>query len=77
MNRESAVDGLPLPLLRVSLLFATLIGYSALRVPVPGINEPHYLTKSRHDWQPEWCAGDFFLESPNAHDVFYRPIYYS
>ena len=74
MNRESAVERLPLLLLRVSLLFVAFMAYSALRVPVPGVNEPHYLTKSRHFWQPEWCAGDLFLESANAHQFFYQAV---
>ena len=38
------------------------------------MNEPHYLCKSRHFWQPDWCAQDFFLTSPNAHTVFYATI---
>lgn len=74
MNRESANDSLPTRLLRVSLLFAAFMAYSALRVPVPGVNEPHYLAKARHYWQPEWCAGDFFLESADAHLFFYQTI---
>lgn len=39
--------------------------------PTPSVNEPHYLGKARHYWIPEWCAGDFFLESADAHEVFY------
>jgi len=48
-----------------------LYGWSLWRIPVPGVNEPHYLSKSRHFWMPEWCPGDFFLESSNTHLVFY------
>jgi hypothetical protein len=40
--------------------------------PTPDVNEAHYLTKARHFVEPTWCAGDFFLESPAAHGVFYR-----
>jgi hypothetical protein len=58
----------------LALLFATLALYSALRSPVPAVNEPHYLSKARHFWQPEWCAGDLFLESPNAHQFFFQTI---
>jgi hypothetical protein len=50
------------------------LGYSLLRAPVPGPNEPHYLAKARHYWDPEWCAGDLFLESSNPHAVFYALI---
>jgi hypothetical protein len=39
--------------------------------PVPEVNEPHYLCKAKHYWDPAWCAGDFFLESADAHQVFY------
>ncbi len=58
-------------------LVATLIAlsfftYGALRAPVPAVNEPHYLAKAKHYWNPEWCASDFFLESSNAHLVFYQ-----
>ena len=39
--------------------------------PPPAVNEAHYLAKAKHYWQPEWCAGDFFLESADAHEVFF------
>lgn len=55
-------------------VWATFLVYSLLAAPVPGVNEPHYLCKSKHFWQPDWCAGDFFLASPNAHTVFYATI---
>ncbi|MCA8998377.1 MAG: hypothetical protein KDA80_15370 [Planctomycetaceae bacterium] len=48
-----------------------LIAWSFWRVPIPGVNEPHYLTKAKHFWDPQWCAGDLFLESSNPHWVFY------
>lgn len=38
---------------------------------VPGVNEPHYWTKSLHFWDPSFGAGDLFLESGNAHWLFY------
>ncbi|MEW4530739.1 DUF6798 domain-containing protein [Maioricimonas sp. JC845] len=53
------------------VLLAMLIGYSAIDAPIPGVNEPHYLTKARNFYDPAWCAGDLFLESGNAHWVFY------
>lgn len=55
-------------------LWAGFLGFSLCHAPIPGVNEPHYLTKSLHAWNPDWCAGDFFLESSNAHLVFYRTI---
>jgi uncharacterized protein DUF6798 len=59
------------------LLFAvwlSLLVYGAIAAPVPAVNEPHYLCKAKHFWQPQWCAQDFFLESPNAHTVFYVAV---
>jgi len=40
--------------------------------PVPDVNETAYLTKARHWADPTWCRGDFFLETPDAHGIFYR-----
>jgi hypothetical protein len=40
--------------------------------PVPDVNESHYLAKARHAVDPSWCAGDFFLESQEAHGLFFR-----
>ena len=39
--------------------------------PPPEMNEPHYLGKARHFWQPDWIRGDFFLNSHDTHLVFY------
>jgi len=39
--------------------------------PTPDVNEAVYLTKARHAADPAWAAGDFFLETPDAHGVFY------
>ncbi|WP_437224496.1 DUF6798 domain-containing protein [Planctomicrobium sp. SH661] len=55
----------------IAPIWLTFLGWSLLRVPVPGVNEPHYLGKARHWWNPEWCPGDFFLDSSNPHLVFY------
>jgi hypothetical protein len=35
--------------------------------PSPGVNEPHYLCRLRHFWDPSYCPGDLFLDSPDAH----------
>lgn len=48
--------------------------YSVVAAPLPALNEPHYLAKAKHFWNPAWCAGDLFLESANAHTVFYVVI---
>ncbi len=39
--------------------------------PAPDVNEPHYLGKAQHYWNPDWAAGDFFLNTADAHSVFY------
>ncbi len=31
----------------------------------------HYLGKAKHYWDPAWCPGDFFLDTADAHQVFY------
>lgn len=48
-----------------------LLCYLYAGSPPPGKNEAHYLGKAKQYWQPEWCAGDFFFESGDAHEVFY------
>ena len=51
--------------LLIVLMFFVIAGE-----PVPGVNEPHYLCRLKHFWDPSWCAGDLFLESPDAHGLF-------
>jgi len=62
------------PFLRITarLLAVTAVLAAAGAWPAPDTNESHYLCKARHAWDPSWCRGDFFLESPEAHQVFYR-----
>jgi hypothetical protein len=50
----------------IAVLFSVLAGS-----PPPGVNEAHYLAKAKHYWNPEWCTDDFFLNSADAHAVFY------
>ena len=26
--------------------------------PVPDVNEPHYLSKAKHYWNPDWCRAE-------------------
>lgn len=53
----------------IGLLFAASGAW-----PVPDVNETVYLTKARHAADPNWGRGDFFLETPDAHGVFFRLI---
>lgn len=53
----------------VALIFAVFYVQGAW--PVPDVNEPHYLGKAIHYWNPDWVRGDFFLQSADTHQVFY------
>ena len=55
--------------LEVLTVFVTLFLLSATFPP--DINESHYLTKAKHFWNPSWCQSDLFLESADAHYVFF------
>ncbi|MBI2477859.1 MAG: hypothetical protein HYV60_04205 [Planctomycetia bacterium] len=57
---------LPLEILLIFVLFFVLAGGAA-----PDVNEAHYLSKAKHYWNPEWCRDDLFLQSADAHLVFY------
>lgn len=57
------------PLAETALVF--LVFFLQGSWPVPEVNEPYYLGKAIHYWNPQWAAGDFFLESPDAHQAFY------
>ncbi len=55
-------------LAEIALIFAVFCVQGAW--PVPGVNEPYYLGKAIHYWNPGWLAGDFFMESADTHKVF-------
>src|SRR5947208_1403278 len=66
------------PLARASLrltafeiIWIFLIFFLFAGSPPPDVGESHYLVKAKHYWQPEFCAGDLFLESRDAHATFY------
>lgn len=52
-------------------LLLTLAFFLVAGWPPPDVNEAHYLAKAKHYWQPQWCEGDIFLESGDAHLTFY------
>lgn len=62
------------PLLVTILVWGIFLLYSTIRSSFPGVNEPHYLCKSKHFWNPSWCSNDFFFQSSNPHYVFYLTI---
>ena len=50
------------------LVFAVFFVHGA--APVPEVNEPYYLGKAVHFWNPDWAPGDVFLDSADSHLVF-------
>jgi len=76
-DREIKADSSPrrlpsrplLPAVELGLIF--LVFFIHAGWPMPDVNEPHYLGKARHYWDPSWCAGDFFLNTADAHEAFY------
>jgi len=58
--------------LEIALIFLVFFVHGG--APTPHLNETYYLTKAKHYWAPEWCAGDMFLESADAHLVFYWTV---
>ncbi len=56
-------------LAEIALIFAIFCVQGAW--PVPDVNEPYYLGKAIHYWNPGWLHGDFFMESADTHKVFY------
>src|SRR5437773_1766592 len=56
-------------IVEVLLIFAVFFLHGAW--PVPDVNEPHYLSKAKHYWDSSWCANDFFVNTADAHQVFY------
>lgn len=66
----------PSPDASAAQAFAEVLGLLALfflfaGAAVPEVNEAHYLAKARHYWDPSWCPRDAFLNSSDAHQVFY------
>lgn len=53
----------------VCLLFAAMAGG-----PTPDVNESHYWTKAKSFWDPTYCPEDLFLQSADAHLVFYLTL---
>jgi hypothetical protein len=76
VNELSTSDLLPAPkppwwqaALEATLVFAVFFLQGAW--PVPDVNEPYYLGKAIHFWNPEWIPNDTFLNSSDTHNVFY------
>lgn len=55
-------------ILETLLIFAVFALQGAW--PVPEVNEPYYLGKAIHFWNPHWAAGDWFLQTKDTQLVF-------
>lgn len=70
-DEASSASGTPLEThvgrswFEIGLVF--LVFFVAGGAPAPGVNEAHYLCRLKHYWDPAYCPGDLFLESPDAH----------
>jgi hypothetical protein len=42
--------------------------------PVPEVNEPYYIGKAIHFWNPQWIPNDAFLDSSDTHTMFYLSL---
>lgn len=75
MSEISSNDPLPaaprrsLVVAEVALVFVVFFLQGAW--PVPDVNEPYYLGKAIHFWNPDWIPSDTFLDSADTHKVFY------
>jgi hypothetical protein len=65
MSRRQAI-------LETLLIFAVFCVQGAW--PVPEVNEPYYLGKAIHYWNPHWASSDLFLQTADAHVVFYFSV---
>jgi len=57
-------------LLAGELVMMLLLIFVVAGRPAPNVNESHYLARAKHFWNPQWCAGDLFLDSREAQPVF-------
>lgn len=75
MDDAPPENELPAPLpwphrwLEIGLIFGMIAVW--VSVQPPEVNEAHYLTKAKHYWNPDFCPGDHFLSSSDAHLTFY------
>ena len=58
-----------LAVVEVTLILAVIVVCSGW--PPPDVNETHYLSKAKSFWNPDWCPRDQFLNSADAHFIFY------
>jgi hypothetical protein len=54
----------------VEVLLIVAVFFVATGDAPPHVNESHYLCRLKHYWDPSWCVGDLFLDSPDTQLVF-------
>jgi hypothetical protein len=63
---------------RRQAIFETLLIFAVFCLqgawPVPELNEPYYLGKAIHYWNPDWASSDWFLQTTDTHTVFYFSV---
>ncbi|MDR1291098.1 MAG: hypothetical protein LBK06_07855 [Planctomycetaceae bacterium] len=56
-------------------IFETLVLFFIFCVfggsPIPDVNEPYYIGKAIHFWNPDWVVCDTFLDTTDSHLTFY------
>lgn len=74
-SRQTDTESRPKAVVFGLFEFLLLVGlFFLLSPPIPGVNEPHYLCKARSFWNDAFCPGDLFLDSADAHYVFYYTL---
>lgn len=71
-QRETAERLVDWPI--TAVVWALCLGYSFHQAPLPGVNEPHYLSMARSFVDPGWCARDPFLQSHPVHWAFFTLV---
>ncbi|NLS91933.1 MAG: hypothetical protein GXX96_07100 [Planctomycetaceae bacterium] len=56
----------------IALVFLVFFVHGAW--PVPEVNEPYYIGKAIHFWNPQWIPDDPFLNSSDTHTTFYLSL---
>lgn len=57
-------------LVAVEILLVFVVFFVQGAWPVPEVNEPYYIGKAIHFWNPQWIPDDPFLDSSDTHTTF-------
>jgi hypothetical protein len=67
--RQKRTVRISLRFAEIALIFALFFLFGAWSVP--DSNEPYYIGKAIHFWQPDWIPNDTFLDGKDSHWTFY------